>query len=254
MGIKVQTDQTGANQNVCSGTSLTFNFSLSTNYTLDNADFVIKKGSGTTASIVATVYDQKNGAGNVVATVSILAASVTQSFTTIIFNFNTNLSADVSYSLVVSSTSSCVGSAPYSMKSGNFQVLDSDTNTVINTGYGISTNTNSISTVTANASQTTVINSSLVAVSTFNSSSYRQHNINAIILSICDFESSDTYDALAVLSMLGNTIILASAIKTSPDSNNHIRIDRLIQNHPKLYLGNKKPRIYHGNRMIIDKN
>lgn len=152
INIKFQTDQTGANSNVCSGSNILFNFSLTDTYNLVSADISLKKGSATTASIVATVYDGANGTGNVVASSTILAANVTQSYASIIFPFsNITLSPNVSYSLVLSSTTSCSGSSPYSMKSGNFQVLNSDTGTILNTGYGISASIFSVVSITANS-------------------------------------------------------------------------------------------------------
>lgn len=152
INIKFQTDQTGANSNVCSGASIVFNFSLTDTYNLTTADISLKKGSGTTQSITASVYNQANGGGSVVASATVLAANITQSYSSIIFDFNNVLlSAGTSYSLVLSSTTSCSGSSPYSMKSGNFQVLNSDTNTILNTGYGISANILSDSTASASA-------------------------------------------------------------------------------------------------------
>lgn len=150
--IKFQTDQTGANQNVCSGSSITFNFSLTNISNLVEANIVLKKGSSTVENIVVSVYDQQNGGGSLVASVEIPANDITQSYTPTAFNFNNViLSPDISYSLVLSSASSCSGSSPYSMKSGNFQVLNSDTNILLNTGYGVSASVFGIGTFLADA-------------------------------------------------------------------------------------------------------
>lgn len=137
--IKFQTDQTGANTNVCSTQSQIFNFSLANTYNLTQADITLKKGSGTTASITVSIYNAANGGGSVVASSTVLAANITQSYASILFSFNNIvLSPNIGYSLVISSSTSCIGSNPYSMKSGNFQVLNADTGGQLNTGYGVS--------------------------------------------------------------------------------------------------------------------
>jgi hypothetical protein len=149
--IKFQTDQSGANKNICFGTGVIFNFSLTTQSNLVSADIVIKKGSSTSDNISVSIYDQSNGGGNLVALCSVDASSITQSYETIIFQFNNVLLfPNISYSLVLSSTTSCTGSDPYSMKSGNFQVLNSETGLLLNTGYGISSNVSSVSTLSSN--------------------------------------------------------------------------------------------------------
>lgn len=153
--IQFQTDQSGANINICSTQSQIFNFSLTNTYNAKEADIVLKKGSGTTASVIATIYNQPNGGGSVVASSTVLAANVSQSYASVVFTFNTILSPNVPYSLVISSSSSCSGNSPYSMKGGNFQVYNADTNNILNTGYGISSNINSASTFTANLSVST---------------------------------------------------------------------------------------------------
>lgn len=142
--IIFQTDQTGANQNICAtavASTVTFNFSLSGNYTAYSANITIKKASGTTDPVEAKIYSQPNGGGSVVASSSVLASAVTQSFSSIEFLFlNANLTANTSYSLVLSSITSCSGNSPYSFKSGNFQIIDKSTGSVINTGYAIVSN------------------------------------------------------------------------------------------------------------------
>lgn len=140
MSISFKTDQSGANSNVCSTSSHTFNFSVSTNSTVTTGVFAMKSGSGSTGSVTAAIYNQPNGAGSVVASVAVLVANIPQTFSDITFTFpaNTNLTAGTSYSLKISSDTSCTGNAPYSFKPGNFQVIDDTTNAVINTGYGVS--------------------------------------------------------------------------------------------------------------------
>jgi hypothetical protein len=153
INIKFQTDQSGANNNVCSGTSQVFNFSLTDTHNVSYADISLKKGSGTTSDIVCSIYDAPNGGGSLVSSVTVLAANVTQTFESTLFTFtNTTLSPGIPYSLVISSSTSCVGSNPYSMKSGNFQVLNSDTGGLLNTGYGISANITTLCSLSANSS------------------------------------------------------------------------------------------------------
>lgn len=152
INIKFQTDQTGANLNVCSTQSQIFNFSLTDTYNVTDADIVLKTGSGTTGSITASIHNQANGGGSVVASSTVLAANITQSYTTIVFSFsNVLLSPNTAYSLVISSSTSCSGSNPYSMKGGNFQIYNSDTNTLLGVGYNISSSVLSNSTFSANA-------------------------------------------------------------------------------------------------------
>lgn len=153
--IKFQTDQTGANKNVCSGTSEIFNFSITDTYNVSEADIVIKKGSGTTDSIIASIHNQPNGGGSVVGSATVLANNITQSYTSIIFSFSgVILSPGNSYSLVISSSTSCSGNDPYSLKSGNFQVYNADTNTLLNTGYGISSTVLCATTLSSSATVT----------------------------------------------------------------------------------------------------
>lgn len=155
INIKFQTDQSGANNNVCSGSDIIFNFSITDTYNVVGAYISLKKSSGTTASISALIYNASNGGGSLVASSTVLASSITQSYDIIPFLFsNITLSTGSSYSLVLRSTTSCVGSNPYSMKSGNFEILNSDTNTIINTGYGVSSNLNSLCSFTSSATLT----------------------------------------------------------------------------------------------------
>lgn len=237
MGIKFQTDQSGANNNVCSGSSQIFNFSLARSATIDSADFVIKKGSGTTASIVVSIHNAVNGGGSVVESVTVLASNITQLFTTIAFIFsgNTTLTAGTSYSLVVSSTTSCVGSSPYSMKSGNFQVTDSGI--ILNTGYGIASDISNSTTLISSASLGSNISSNILSNTSVSANvSYSttiSSNINNIVSSISQ----------------------ANKISGNNNPNNRLRLDGK-GNFPqlKLYLGNKKPIVYRGNSKILDQN
>lgn len=216
MGIHFKTDQSGANNNICVTESLTFNFSLANNAILDYASFSIKKGSGTTASIIARVYDQANGAGNIVESVTVLAANVAQTFGDIIFTFsgNTTLTAGTSYSLKVTSSTLCTGNNPYSMKSGNFQVIDTTSGGVINTGYGIGANLVNNATMLATAESNYFIESNASSIVTLNSVATRTGNNN---------------------------------------NNRKIKLDG--NNIPvKIYLGGQKRTVYHGNRKVLDKN
>lgn len=237
MGIKFQTDQSGANNNVCSGTSQIFNFSLARSAIISEADFVIKKGSGTTASIVIGIYDAPNGGGSLVESVTVLASNVTQLFTTIsfIFSGNTTLSAGTSYSLVVSSTTSCVGNSPYSMKSGNFQIIDNGT--IINTGYGIASDIGNLTTLTSTISLTS--------------------NIGSNILSNTSVSANGSYFTIISSDINCSTTNSAQANKISGNNNpnNRLRLDGK-GNFPQLrvYLGNKKSLVYRGNSKILDQN
>lgn len=153
--IKFQTDQSGANSNVCSGTSQIFNFSLADTYKLVGAYISLKKGSSTTASISIDIHSGANGTGTIVASSAIAASSITQSYTDTGFLFNNIiLSPNIPYSLVISSSTSCSGSSPYSMKSGNFQVLNYDTGGQLSTGYGVSANILNICSLSATSTLT----------------------------------------------------------------------------------------------------
>lgn len=236
MGIKFQTDQSGANNNICTTASEIFNFSLARSAVLDSASFSIKKGSGTTATIVVAVYDQPNGAGSVVESISVAAANITQTFSNIVFTFsgNTTLNAGTSYSLKVSSTTSCSGSNPYSIKVGNFQVLDTTSGGIINTGYGISSDILNASTVTSS------INAEYISLSTSTSL-----NIFSSLASILNN---------AYVSISSATNFSAQGTKTTNNNNNR-KINLDGTNIPvKIYLGSQRRRLYHGNRIIIDKN
>lgn len=236
MGIKFQTDQSGANNNVCSTTSQIFNFSLARSNTLEAADFSIKKGSGTTASIIVTVYDQPNGAGNVVESVTVLASNVTQTFSTIVFTFagTTTLNAGTSYSLKVSSTTSCVGNSPYSIKVGNFQVIDTTSGGVINTGYGIGANITVDTTIISTAAASYLTSSNCETISSVSCNTNIAYNI--------------------LLDITNITTLTGQAIKINNNGDNRkIKLDGA--NIPvKIYLGNQRRKVYHGNRMIIDKS
>lgn len=234
MGIKFQTDQSGANNNVCTTTSQTFNFSLARSAILDSASFSLKKGSGTTASIVVAIHDQPNGGGSIVESVTVLATNITQVFSDIVFTFsgNTTLNAGTSYSLVVSSSTSCTGNNPYSIKVGNFQVLDSGGG-IINTGYGIGATTVCDTTITSSANASYLITSSADCINSLSCDTNSGHNIS------CTIENNATISGQAT--KINNNV-----------DNRKIKLDGA--NIPiKIYLGNQKRRIYHANRMIIDK-
>lgn len=158
MSISFKTDQSGANAQICSGSSSKFNFSVSSLATVTTGVFSMKRGSDSTGSVTVAIYDQPNGAGSIVVAVSIAAASFSQTFADMTFNFpeGTQLSAGTSYSLAISSATGCGGSDAYSIKPGNFQVIDNATNAVINTGYGVDAAASVVSTAaaTANAAYT----------------------------------------------------------------------------------------------------
>lgn len=235
MGVTFQTDQTGANSNVCSTTSQAFNFSLAQSAIVDSASFVIKKGSGTTASIVASIYNAANGGGSLVESVTVLASSISQTFETITFTFSGNITLDagISYSLVVSSSTSCSGSSPYSMKSGNFQVLNG--NTVINTGYGVSADILNVTSITSDANASLKISSSASVSSTVSASSLFSVSISSSINNITSF--------------------ISQAIKSKPNNPNKIRLDSHGNIQAlKIYIGNKIPKIYRGNSIISNQN
>lgn len=139
MSISFKTDQSGAQAQICSGTSSTFNFSVATNSVVTTGVFSMKRGSGSTGSVTAAIHNQPNGGGSVVASVSVPAASISQTFGDITFTFpaNTQLTGGTSYSLVLSSATGCGGSSAYGFKPGSFQVFDDTTNAVINVGYGV---------------------------------------------------------------------------------------------------------------------
>jgi len=180
--IIFQTDQTGANQNICStavASTVTFNFALSANYTAYAASITIKKASATVDPVVATIYSQPNGGGSVVSSSSVAASAVTQSFAPIEFLFtNAALTAGNSYSLVLSSTSSCSGSTPYSFKSGNFQIVDRITSAVINTGYAIISSMSANTTLTAAPKASIVTSSSLSSSSTLLAEAFKSKAMN----------------------------------------------------------------------------
>lgn len=137
--ISFQTDQSGANSEICSTASSTFNFSVSSAYTATYASFVMKRGSGSTGSVTVAIYNGANASGSVVASVSTAAAAFSQTYTTMTFTFpaNTNLTANATYSLKISSATACGGSNAYFIKAGSFQVLSSAA-TVLSVGYGLS--------------------------------------------------------------------------------------------------------------------
>lgn len=165
--IIFQTDQSGANTNICAtaaASTVTFNFSVSSGYDVYSANIVMKKASGTVDPVVVTIYNQPNGGGSSVGSSTVLASAVTQSFATVTFLFSgVTLAANTSYSLVLSSTTGCSGSFPYSFKAGNFQVLDKTTSTVINTGYGIASALTSVATMSPAARASKVIGAGLLS-------------------------------------------------------------------------------------------
>lgn len=153
MSISFKTDQSGAQAQICSGTSSTFNFSVAANSVVTTGVFAMKRGSSSTGSVTAAIHNQPNGGGSVVASVSVSAASISQTFGDITFTFpaNTQLTGGTSYSLVLSSATSCGGSSAYGFKPGSFQVFDDTTNTVINTGYGVDAAIAAVATVSESA-------------------------------------------------------------------------------------------------------
>lgn len=151
--IYFATDQSGANTEVCTTSSSIFNFSASAAHTVAYASLVVKKGSSTTVGITAALYDAANGGGSVVASVTVTAANVSQTYTATTFTFpaNTTLTANQTYSLKISSTTACGGSAAYFFKAGNFQIYNNDTSALVSVGYGIAGDATTQATATADA-------------------------------------------------------------------------------------------------------
>lgn len=180
--IVFQTDQSGANTNICStvvASTVTFNFSVSSNYDAYSANIVMKKASSTVDPVTVTIYNQPNGGGSAVGSSTVLASAVTQSFATITFLFSSlTLVAGTSYSLVLSSTTGCSGSLPYSFKAGNFQVLDKTTLTVINTGYGIASALTSVATLSPTTKASKVASTSITSSASLTSSAYKSRALN----------------------------------------------------------------------------
>lgn len=185
--IVFQTDQSGANQNICStavASTVTFNFSVSANYEAYSANITMKKASGTTDPVTITIYDQPNGGGAAVGSSTVLASAVTQSFEPIEFLFSgLTLTAGTSYSLRLSSPSSCAGSSPYSFKSGNFQVTDRLTSAVINTGYAIASNITSVATATASPKASLKTNSQMGSTVVLSSGTMLDRGVSSAIVS-----------------------------------------------------------------------
>lgn len=170
MAISFKTDQSGAAANICTTSSSVFNFSVSSNSTVNTGVFAMKRGSGSTGSVTATIYNQPGGVGSVVASTSVLAASISQTFADVIFTFpaDTNITAGTSYSIKISSDTSCTGNAPYSFKPGNFQVIDDATNTVVNTGYGIAVDMLAETVVAATLAAKNVVTAEITSTTTMN--------------------------------------------------------------------------------------
>lgn len=137
--IYFTTDQSGANTEVCTTASSAFNFSAASDHTAAYASLVVKRGSGTTAGLTVAIYNGANASGSVVATVTVPAASISQTYGAVQFDFpaNTVLAANQTYSLKVSSTTSCGGSNAYFFKAGNFQIYNNATAALLSVGYGI---------------------------------------------------------------------------------------------------------------------
>lgn len=212
------TDQSGANQNICStavASTVTFNFSLSSNYDAYSANITMKKASGTTAPVVVTIYNQPNGGGSSVGSSTVLAANITQSFAPIEFLFSSlSLTAGTSYSLVLSSTTSCSGSNPYSFKSGNFQVTDKVTGAVINTGYGIASAMTSVATLTSSPKTGRAATKALSSVSTLSATATKSKALNASLSASASLTAGATRSRTLSAS-LSSTSTLSSSAKNS---------------------------------------
>lgn len=213
--IIFQTDQSGANQNICStavASTVTFNFSLISDYQAYSANIVMKKGSGTTLPVTVTVYDQPNGGGSSLGSASVLASAVTQSFSPIEFVFSSlNLTSGVAYSLVISSAESCSGSSPYSFKSGNFQIVDRVTGGVINTGYGIVMNAYGVTTMGGSPKINAKVSSSSAFLATLSASAIKSRAMDLSMGAVATLNSALLAARSAVLSLKSESGALASA-------------------------------------------
>jgi hypothetical protein len=166
--IIARTDQSGANDPISLGNPRIFNFSLTTAYDLYSGLFSMKRGSGSTNGITATIYNAINGGGTALTSVFIAANAFSQSFTDMEFLFSNFSLSSGTYSLVLSSTSPTGGSTNYFIKAGNFQITDKDSGTVIGSGYAIDANLTSESTFGGDAGITFNIGANLTSESTLN--------------------------------------------------------------------------------------
>lgn len=167
MSVSFQTNKTGAAATVCSTSTIKYNFSVAENTVAEKATFAMSRGTSTTASCTVAIYNQPNGGGSVIASVTLPASSfVSSSYPDVVFTFpaNTNLSVNTDYSLVITSSTGCNGANAYSLKPGSFQVIDTITAQVLNTGYAIAAAPSGHVSTTASARASFVLSSANVAV------------------------------------------------------------------------------------------
>lgn len=179
MSISFQTNKTGAAAAVCSTSTIKYNFSVARNSTVSNATFAMSKGSSTTASCTVAIYDQPNGGGSIIASVTLPASAfVSSSYPDVVFTFpaNTTVTANTDYSLVISSATGCNGASAYSLKPGSFQVVDTTTGTVLNTGYAIAAAPAAYAVLTPAPKQTFAVSSANVSVATLSAAATGNKN------------------------------------------------------------------------------
>lgn len=217
MSVSFQTNKTGAAATVCTTATIKYNFSVAQNTTAAAATFAMSKGSSTTASCTVAIYNQPNGGGSVVASVSLPASAFSSSsYPDVVFTFpaNTNLTANTNYSLVISSSTGCNGATAYSMKPGSFQVIDTATAQVLNTGYAISAAPTGSVTATATATGSFALSSANIAVSAFSSALTvnKNYTVAAQVNAVSRVDAAATVDMAATVS--ANTLAHMDAAAT----------------------------------------
>ncbi|MDX2035043.1 MAG: PEP-CTERM sorting domain-containing protein [Isosphaeraceae bacterium] len=122
------TDQTGANTQIDIDHTTIYNFYVLPGQSVTGilGDFTIKRGSKTTEPITFSLWSGVDGLGTRLASISLAASSVSQSYESRIFDLDP-LGAPLgpgSYSVQLSSMTGDQGSRQYFFKGGRFQSSD----------------------------------------------------------------------------------------------------------------------------------
>lgn len=157
--VLISIDITGANDPVDSGSSRTWNFSVTQSFEVSRSVFSVKRGSQTNQPIVFSLYDALGGTGNLLRSYTLAAASEDTSYDPpTVFDFANITLTPGNYSATLTSSTGTNGAFQYFLKNGAIKLYNDngapiptmDTTTALSSSfYNTDGNTTGTSTTTS---------------------------------------------------------------------------------------------------------
>lgn len=123
--VLISIDITGANDPVDSGSSRTWNFSVTQSFEVSRSIFSVKRGSQTDQPIIFSLYSGLGGTGDLLRSYSLAAASEDTSYDPpTIFDFENIVLTAGNYSATLTSTTGTSGAFQYFLKNGAIKLYN----------------------------------------------------------------------------------------------------------------------------------